>query len=696
MSVEKEITDRAGGRGHKKGRKASKSMHWLKRLKIGHRIFIGFLVVIAVLNGVSFFAAQALNKLDTNFERYGDFAGDSIIATELQTQLVELQLSAREYLAQPSKKNVDRFKQRYDDLQQLLATAHDEIEDPARVKLLESIDFNVEDYDIGFDTLVALMNKRNELVNKTLAEISDDIDTKIDAIDNTIANSLDLGLSIYAVDIRESMLLARVNLMKFIDDGKEDSLAAASSHLDALRVAVRKIRDATVNEDLKTALIRLSSRVDDYKSMMASLQNTIAERNMVREQTLDTRATEILTASREIVSTVSSDSAAVEATVKSNFKSTTEMLILATIVSVLVGIGCALLISRGITKPLLAITAAMKQLAAGQLDLDVPGKERGDEIGEMSVALEVFKQNALRTKELEQTQEENQRRAEVEKRAMMGKMADDFNEHIGGIIDTVSNASEELSSNAQAMADVSEQTEKQVSEASVASAQTSGNVQTVATATEEMTSTIGEISLQVQQASGSARDAVHKVDATNQMMEMLAHNSNKIGEVVEMISKIAEQTNLLALNATIESARAGEAGKGFAVVAGEVKALAGQTAKATDEIALQINEIQSATEKASLSMNDVSQVIQRLDEFTATIASAMEQQNAATSEISSSIHQAAQGTEIVDNSINSVSKASQEASQASSHVMVAARELAKQSDFLKSEVQSFISHVREG
>ena len=696
MTTNKEIYDYSAESDFQQKKKTSKSIGFLKRLKIGHRIFFGFLIVIAVLNGVSFFAGKALNDLDTSFETYGDLSGDSLIATELQTQLINLQLSAREYLSIPTHKNVDRFKQNYSELNQLLALAHDEIHNPRRVELLNSMDLNVEDYEIGFDTLVMLMDKRNELVNETLSGIADEIDQKIDEIDHTIANSLDLGLSIYAVDVRENMLLARLKLMKFVDDGEQSTLDDAYGHLEQLRAADQKIRDATVNDDLIKALRELSSKVDDYKSSIAALQNTIAERNSVREETLDKRATEILKASKEIVSTVSADSLAVEADVTASFKTTNKMLVLASLVSVLVGVACALWISRGITKPLLAITAAMKTLASGELDLDVPGKERRDEIGEMSAALEVFKQNALKTKEMELAQVEGQRRAEMEKRAMMSEMADDFNAHIGGIIDTVSNASEELSLNAKSMAGVSEQTEKQVSEASAASAQTSGNVQTVATATEEMTSTIGEISQQVMQASGSARDAVSKVDSTNQMMEMLAHNSNKIGEVVEMISKIAEQTNLLALNATIESARAGEAGKGFAVVAAEVKALAGQTAKATDEIALQINEIQSATEKASLSMHDVSQVIQQLDEFTASIASAMEQQNAATSEISNSIHQAAQGTEVVDTSINSVSKASKQAAEASNHVLIAAEELAKQSEFLKTEVQGFIANIREG
>ena len=696
MSISQVTEGVASDRGYEPARQPQKKRGLLNRLKIGHRIFGGFLAVVALVILVSLYSWFSLDKLDENFAQYGDLAGDTTIAIKLQTNLTDVQLAARNFMAKSTEQNADKFNQKYQTLLALMEQAHDEIHATQRVKWLDSIDDLLGDYKKGFDQLVVLMNNRNELIYTTLADIGNDINKRVDKVNDQIESSANSGLVVYSNEIREDMLMARLNLMKFVDDNKEETISASFKNLEDLKKAEDKIRGSLISNELSAELTALTDRVKEYVTQISALQKTIEDRNVVRDETLDDKANEILATADKISSSLTTDSQALQLTVSNNFENTIQMLLIAAIIASVIGIGFAFLISRGITKPVLSLTGAMNELAEGNLAAEVPGKERGDELGEMAGAVQVFKENAIRTKELEEEQIANQHRSEQEKRAMMDKLANDFNDHIGGIIDTVSSASEELSSNAKSMADVSDQTEKQVAEASAASAQTSGNVQTVATATEEMTSTIGEISEQVQQASHSAREAVTKVDTTNQMMELLAQNSNKIGEVVEMISQIAEQTNLLALNATIESARAGEAGKGFAVVAGEVKELAGQTAKATDEIAQQIHEIQSATEKASLSMHDVSLVIQRLDEFTASIASAMEQQNAATGEISHSIHQAAQGTEIVDNSINSVSRASQEAAEASGHVMLAAGELAKQSEFLKSEVQRFISHVREG
>jgi methyl-accepting chemotaxis protein len=366
------------------------------------------------------------------------------------------------------------------------------------------------------------------------------------------------------------------------------------------------------------------------------------------------------------------------------------------------GIGIALITlfgffaGRSVSRPISAMTNVMGQLAHGDNSVDIPGTDRKDEIGQMAAAVEIFKKNSHKNKELEASQEEQKRHAEDEKRVMMQNMANDFDTNIGGIVETVSSASAELQATAQSMAEISEKTSNEATAVSAASQQTSGNVQSVATATEEMTSTISEISQQVAQATSASRQAVEEVGNTSQQMSSLAATANKIGEVVEMISSIAEQTNLLALNATIESARAGEAGKGFAVVANEVKELASQTAKATGEISQQIGDIQLATKQASSSMENVAEAIGKVDDISTAIAAAMEEQGAATQEIASSVNQAAAGTQQVNDSITSVTEASQEAGAASNQVMSAAGELSQQAEMLKGEVDKFISQVRTG
>ncbi len=321
--------------------------------------------------------------------------------------------------------------------------------------------------------------------------------------------------------------------------------------------------------------------------------------------------------------------------------------------------------------------------------------DRHDEFGPIAAALAVFMQSKAEIKKMSLAQAERDKRAEEDKRRMMNQMADDFQASVGGVVQTVSSAATELQSSAQSMTAISEETSTQATAVAAASEEASTNVQTVASAAEELSSSISEICRQVSQSTQIAGSAVVAAQKADEMVQGLAMSAQKIGEVVAMITDIADQTNLLALNATIEAARAGDAGKGFAVVASEVKNLANQTAKATEEIGNQISGIQGATKESVAAIQGITKTIGEISEIASAIAAAVEEQGAATSEIARNVEQAAQGTGEVSSNIAGVTQAANEAGSTSAQVLGAANELSQQSELLKSEVDKFINQVRQ-
>jgi len=354
----------------------------------------------------------------------------------------------------------------------------------------------------------------------------------------------------------------------------------------------------------------------------------------------------------------------------------------------------ALVLARGLVRPMLAMTAAMTDLAAGKLDLQVPGATRRDEIGKMAAAVEVFKSNAVVRQQLETEQKEAESHAAEQRRADMNRLASAFEHAVGEIVETVSSASSELEASASSLAATAERSQVLTTTVAAASEEASTNVQSVAAATEQMTSSITEISRQVQDSSRIARDAVEQAQKTNDRVGELSNAAARIGDVLELINTIAGQTNLLALNATIEAARAGDAGRGFAVVAAEVKALAEQTANATSEISRHITGIQTATGESVAAIKDIGDTISKMSEISFSIASAVEQQGVATQEISRNVQQAASGTQEVSSNIVDVQRGTKDTEQASSQVLSSAQSLSGESHRLKHEVDKFLDSVR--
>jgi methyl-accepting chemotaxis protein len=352
------------------------------------------------------------------------------------------------------------------------------------------------------------------------------------------------------------------------------------------------------------------------------------------------------------------------------------------------------LLSRQVTHPLARMTAALKGLAAGDRSLQVPETSRHDEIGEMAKAAQVFKNNMIETERLRAEQEVLKQQADQERRQVMLDLAAKFETKVGSIVVGVTSAATELQSTAQAMTITTEEATRQSASVAAASEQATENVQAVASATEELSSSIAEISQQVAKSSGMVGEAVQRATSSNEQVQGLTAAAEKIGDVVKLISGIAAQTNLLALNATIEAARAGDAGRGFAVVASEVKALADQTAKATDEIGLQIRAIQEATATSARSIQGIVETIGAVNESATAIASAVEEQGAATQEIARNVTRAAQGTSEVASNISGVNQAAQQTGTAAAQVLARAGELSKNGGLLKQQVEAFLFEVR--
>jgi methyl-accepting chemotaxis protein len=371
-----------------------------------------------------------------------------------------------------------------------------------------------------------------------------------------------------------------------------------------------------------------------------------------------------------------------------------QTLVLGTLAVLIGAILLALLIGRGLSRPLAALTQAMNGLSGGNLETAVPGLGRKDEVGLMAKAVQVFKENALEMGRLQSEQHELKARADQERRETMLGIADEFERNVGGVVDAVASASTEMEGTANAMSATAEEANRQASAVGAAATQATANVQTVASAAEELSGSIREISQQVERSAQIARDAAEQAQRTDATVAALAAAAQKIGEVVGLISDIAGQTNLLALNATIEAARAGEAGKGFAVVASEVKSLATQTAQATEDIRIQIQGIQGATGEAVAAIRAIGATIGEINQIASGIAAAVEEQGAATQEIARNVQQAATGTDEVSNNIGGVAEASSEVGRAAGQVLDSAGQLATQSEQLKRQVGDFLATIR--
>ncbi|GLH81780.1 methyl-accepting chemotaxis protein [Bradyrhizobium sp. SSBR45G] len=371
-----------------------------------------------------------------------------------------------------------------------------------------------------------------------------------------------------------------------------------------------------------------------------------------------------------------------------------QTMIIAAAIAALLVLALTMLAVRRVTKPLSAVTDALTAIAEGRENVEIKSDDRGDEIGEIARSLVVFRSAASERRRMREEQTASAAAAVEQRKAELQRFVDSFQASIGGIIDNVLTSSSEFEREARQLTQTARTTADLSGQSAGASETASEHVRTAAAASDELSGSIGEIIRRVQESNAIAAEAVNQATATDQRIKELSDAGNRIGDVVKLITSIAEQTNLLALNATIEAARAGDAGRGFAVVAQEVKTLAGQTAKATEEISSQIANMQTVTQESVDAIKAIGSTIERINGIAASISAAVEQQRAATQNITQSVRSAASGTAEVVNNIRSAARGAGETGESSNRMFASAQVLSRESLRLKAEVQKFLDGMR--
>jgi methyl-accepting chemotaxis protein len=471
--------------------------------------------------------------------------------------------------------------------------------------------------------------------------------------------------------------------------------AVADSALARLKFVENSMRAiVSTNEKIVQGLKEAAALLEEYRQALSKLIENSKEIDELVAEMTDSAAA-IVKGSSAMKAGLLSDQQRLESESNSATGETERLIIMLAAGGFLLGGLWALLLGRGISRPMIAMCKAMRELAGGNFDVVLPGLGRKDELGEMADAVEEFKVQAVARAERDAAAQDAQNKAAgAARRAELIRFADEFEATVGAIVSNVSASAVQLETAAGTLTRTAETTQDLSSKVAGTSEQASDDMQAVAAATEELTTSVNQIGNRVRESSRIAEAAVVQAQQTDGRIGKLSHAAQQIGDVVKLITAIAEQTNLLALNATIEAARAGDAGRGFAVVASEVKSLASQTAKATDEISSHISGMQGATQESVAAIKEIGGTIGQISTIAATIATAVEQQSSATQEIARSVQNVAQGSQETAASIMQVNRGATETGSASEEVLHSAKTLAAESTRLRAELDRFMANIR--
>ena len=668
----------------------------LRNLSIGLQIGLGFALVLSVLVVVGGFGIWNLNSANKTFTAYRDLAQETNQLGRIQANLLLTRLHAKSFIIHPDENSVAKVNERAVRTEEMIAETR-ELAEEYEVDLIESLNTSeteLQRYQQTFQEVADLQAVRNELVGNQLNVLGPKIEQDLTKIMNSAWDDQDARAAVIAGRGLRALLLARLYVQRFLIQNDAASEERAVSEFEAFAKLADDLVSELQNPVRRQLAANIAKNTATYQTAFAEVVGIINQRNeriILKLDEIGPRVAD-MTEQSKLALKARQDQLGPQAKAKLQSAVTVTLIVVA--VCLVLAVVIAWFMVRGLASPLSRITDVMNTLAQGRLDIDIPFTERNNELGRMAQAVNVFRTHAEENESLKNAQAEAERSAAAERRQAAQNMANELEAKIAGAVSSIMEASKGLEAASSEMTQTATSVSDQSASAASATQQAGVNVQSVSAATQQMTTSVQEIIDQVARSHDVVSDARTKsVEATDRV-KSLDSAAAQIGEVVMLISDIANQTNLLALNATIESARAGEAGKGFAVVAHEVKNLATQTAKATDDIAAQIQAIQAETNETANAISSLSGTINEITEISSVIASAMEEQGAVTSEIARNAEQASTGVTDASGNVEALVSGANTSMQVAETVAKSAADLSQEGASLRDVMDNFISDMR--
>jgi methyl-accepting chemotaxis protein len=655
-------------------------------------VLLGFAVVLAISAVSLGIAYLGFDRVSGAVASYRTSVAEADLARNIDRELISYRSLVKYYVVTGKEDDAKAALAAEAALKQAIDQSIKGTSKPGRLEALNQLAGEFGKFAGTFAEILKVKRESALITQNQLARGANMLRYKLDDIASNAGEeelpAVELGAKKVADQFQAVVALAN----NFVINSDPKVAVSAMARLKFVENSLAAV--ATGHDKIAAGLKEASALLADYRQALTKLvENARLVDDLVTEMSGSAGA--IVRGSSAMKADLVADQGRLETESNAIVQETERLIVMLAAGGFLLGGLLALLLGRGISRPMTAMCAAMRELASGHFDVVLPGLGRRDELGEMAGAVEEFKLQAVARAERDAAaQAEQNQAAEAARRAELIRFADDFEAAVGTIVSNVSASAVHLEQAAGKLTRTAETTQSLSSQVAGSSEQSSGNIQSVATATEELSASVNEIGRQVGESNRIAEAAVVQARQTDERIAKLSRAAQEIGDVVKLITAIAEQTNLLALNATIEAARAGEAGRGFAVVASEVKSLASQTAKATDEISTQISGMQQATEESVAAIKEIGSTIGQISSIASSITNAVQEQGGATQEIARNVQNVARGTQEAAVNIMQVNRGASETGAASEEVLNSASALSSESTRLRVELDRFMANIR--